>query len=592
MYPLPTHLMFAAFSLRPTSSLLSVFRRAAVARFSSAEHIGVGAAVALQLEDVCKYEYGRNVFTNANLKLPANMKVAVLGSLSSDKSTLLQLLAGVEREFDGTCTVEGSQTVGFLSSPRYATEENLGIASEKSVRDVLLSLATEHVALLANYQENTAKFALPEYDNNPSRLRALMEEQTRIQTEIEDKRCWDLETRLNVITSNLRVRDLNRAYHELSEEEQRRVMLARVLLIEPPVLILDDPVFHLEPHSRAWLIRFIRQYNGLVVFSTQDVAMLEETASGLVEIRQGRCFFFRGSYTLWLSNQVSSSDLGKRMEEWKRLRARHHTAKAKLSKQPTSRNKKGSRAQARAQARTQKSRLPRAKGRQKIGKRSAHNSPVGARTRFPSFEAWDRGHQAELNAIRDARLSEVEGGEWAKFLEDEARRVKQARDQSERMKTEARKERQQRQQKMRDKTSKDHAHAQNKAQKKAQARRAYRRRDEKTRQNSANDGRQSHDRSQKAQHHDGYDKKNQSRSSSSAQGTRAAARRSRWPETTKECLEELGLKLKKDQPSDEIVKGAFRKLALSHHPDRGGDEHTFQKINHAYQVLVKSRASN
>lgn len=177
----------------------------------------------------------------------------------------------------------------------------------KSVRDVVLEGVHERQALLERYDAISAEFADP--DLTEDRMNELIDEQATVGEEIEDKRCWDLNARIDVAMDALRCPSPERNVQELSGGEKRRVALCRLLLSEPDILLLDEPTNHLDASSVAWLERFLGEYRGLVIAITHDRYFLDNVAGYILEITQGRCIPFKGNYGDWLESKAARTDL-------------------------------------------------------------------------------------------------------------------------------------------------------------------------------------------------------------------------------------------------------------------------------------------
>jgi ATPase subunit of ABC transporter with duplicated ATPase domains len=291
---------------------------------------GNSGMIALQMEDVTKrFEHtGRTLFKDISLSFFHGAKIGILGANGAGKSSLLKIMAGVETQIEGKCTPMGGRHRGYL-------EQEPVMEEDKSVRDTILEGVKEKKALLDRYEAISHEFADP--DMTDDTMNALIEEQGALQLEIDDKRLWDLDMRIDVAMDALRCPESDRNVTTLSGGEKRRVALARLLLSEPDILLLDEPTNHLDAGSVAWLERFLDDYPGLVVAITHDRYFLDNVAGYILEISEGRCIPFKGNYGDWLESKAGRLNL-----EDKKNRAENKVIKRELEwLRGNSKNSKG-----------------------------------------------------------------------------------------------------------------------------------------------------------------------------------------------------------------------------------------------------------
>src|SRR5581483_2129359 len=181
-------------------------------------------------------------------------KIGVLGLNGSGKSSLLKILAGVDKEFVGETVLSPGYTVGYL-------EQEPLVDSAKTVREVVEEGVQETVDLLKEYDQINEKFAEPMSDEEMS---ALLERQGAVQEKLESLNAWDLDSRLEMAMDALRCPPSDAKVNVLSGGERRRVALCRLLLKQPDILLLDEPTNHLDAESVAWLEHHLQQYSGTV----------------------------------------------------------------------------------------------------------------------------------------------------------------------------------------------------------------------------------------------------------------------------------------------------------------------------------------
>ncbi len=257
-------------------------------------------------------------------------KIGVLGANGAGKSTLLRIMAGIDKDFLGEAKPAAGLRVGYLPQ-----EPQLDPA-----KDVLGNVeegVAETRALLQRFEELSARFAEPLEDEEMSRL---LEEQARLQDEIDAAGAWELDRRIEVAMDALRVPPGDTQVSTLSGGERRRVALCRLLLSKPDLLLLDEPTNHLDAESVAWLERFLKEYPGTVVAVTHDRYFLDNVAGWILELDRGRGIPWEGNYSSWLEQkqrrlEVEEKQASARQRtlarelEWVRMAPRARQAKGK-----------------------------------------------------------------------------------------------------------------------------------------------------------------------------------------------------------------------------------------------------------------------
>jgi len=257
-------------------------------------------------------------------------KIGVLGANGAGKSTLLRIMAGIDKDFLGEAKPAAGLRVGYLPQ-----EPQLDPA-----KDVLGNVeegVAETRALLQRFEELSARFAEPLEDEEMNRL---LEEQARLQDEIDAAGAWELDRRIEVAMDALRVPPGDTQVSTLSGGERRRVALCRLLLSKPDLLLLDEPTNHLDAESVAWLERFLKEYPGTVVAVTHDRYFLDNVAGWILELDRGRGIPWEGNYSSWLEQkqrrlEVEEKQASARQRtlarelEWVRMAPRARQAKGK-----------------------------------------------------------------------------------------------------------------------------------------------------------------------------------------------------------------------------------------------------------------------
>jgi ATP-binding cassette ChvD family protein len=283
---------------------------------------------------VGKYYDKKPVLQDISLSYFYGAKIGVLGLNGSGKSSLLRILAGVDKEFVGQTILSAGYTVGLLDQEPLLNET-------RNVRQVVEEGVQETVDLLRKYEEINQKFAEPMSDEEMS---ALLERQGKVQEGLEARDAWDLDSRLEMAMDALRCPPGETPVKVLSGGEKRRVALCRLLLKKPDILLLDEPTNHLDAESVAWLERHLQQYAGTVIAVTHDRYFLDNVAGWILELDRGRGIPWKGNYSSWLEQKRNRLQLEEKTEsarqktlqrelEWIRMapKARQAKGKARLN---------------------------------------------------------------------------------------------------------------------------------------------------------------------------------------------------------------------------------------------------------------------
>jgi ATP-binding cassette ChvD family protein len=240
---------------------------------------------------------GRELFKGIYLSFFKDAKIGIVGANGAGKSTLLRIIAGVEKEFGGELIRAPGVSVGYL-----AQEPELD--AKFDVRGNV-ELGLKHVKdLLHRYEEISVAFGDPDAD-----MDKLIEEQARLQDQIEVAGGWELDNRIEVAMQALRCPPADAKVDKLSGGEKRRVALTRILLERPDILLLDEPTNHLDAESVAWLERHLREYPGLVIIVTHDRYFLDNVTKWVLELDHGKGIPFEGNYSSWLEQKSKRLEL-------------------------------------------------------------------------------------------------------------------------------------------------------------------------------------------------------------------------------------------------------------------------------------------
>jgi ATP-binding cassette ChvD family protein len=257
----------------------------------------------------------RYILKDISLSFFPGAKIGVLGLNGSGKSTLLRIMAGVDTDIEGEARPQPGIRIGFLT-------QEPELEAGRTVRQIVEEGVGETIAKIQRFNAISEQFAEPLDDDAMAKL---LEEQGRLQDEIDACNGWEVERQLEIAADALRLPDWDAVVDKLSGGERRRVALCRLLLSKPDMLLLDEPTNHLDASSVAWLEKFLEQYPGTVVAVTHDRYFLDNVAGWILELDRGRGIPWEGNYSSWLDQKE------KRLEqEEKAEQARQKTIKAEL----------------------------------------------------------------------------------------------------------------------------------------------------------------------------------------------------------------------------------------------------------------------
>lgn len=247
--------------------------------------------VIYSMNRVTKRHGQREVLKDISLGYFYGAKIGVLGLNGAGKSSLLKIMAGVDKAFDGDVVVAPGYTIGYL-------EQEPLVDETRTVREVVEEGVQEVVDLVREFNEINEKFADPDAD-----MDALIERQAKVQEKMDAMNAWDLDSRLEMAMDALRCPPGDTPVSVVSGGERRRVALCRLLLQNPDILLLDEPTNHLDAESVAWLERYLQNFPGTVIAVTHDRYFLDHVAGWILELDRGRGIPWKGNYSSWLEQK-------------------------------------------------------------------------------------------------------------------------------------------------------------------------------------------------------------------------------------------------------------------------------------------------
>ena len=246
----------------------------------------------------------KQVLKNIYLSFFYGAKIGILGLNGSGKSSLLKIIAGIDKNYQGDVVFQPGYTVGYL-------EQEPLLDETKTVIDIVREGAAETFELLAEFNKINDDFGLPEVYENPEKMEKLMDRQAELQDKIDACGAWEIDTKLEIAMDALRTPDPETPINVLSGGEKRRVALCRLLLQQPDVLLLDEPTNHLDAESVLWLEQHLAQYSGTVIAVTHDRYFLDNVAGWILELDRGEGIPWKGNYSSWLeqkSNRMAQEE--------------------------------------------------------------------------------------------------------------------------------------------------------------------------------------------------------------------------------------------------------------------------------------------
>ncbi len=283
---------------------------------------------------VSKFYDKKPVLKDIYLSFFYGAKIGVLGLNGSGKSSLLKIIAGVDKEINGEVVFSEGYTVGYL-------EQEPQLDDSKTVRAVVEEGVQETVDLLAEFNEISMKFG---EEMTGDEMDALLARQGEVQDKLDASDAWDLDSRLDMAMDALRCPPGDTPVKNLSGGEKRRVALCRLLLKKPDILLLDEPTNHLDAETVGWLEQHLQKYEGTVIAVTHDRYFLDNVAGWILELDRGEGIPWKGNYSSWLdqkqkrlaNEEKSEKKRQKTLErelEWIRMtpKGRHAKSKARIN---------------------------------------------------------------------------------------------------------------------------------------------------------------------------------------------------------------------------------------------------------------------
>ena len=283
------------------------------------------------------YPPQKQVLKNIYLSFFYGAKIGIIGLNGSGKSSLLKIIAGIDKSYQGEVVFSPGYSVGYL-------EQEPQLDANKTVIEVVREGVQPIMDLLAEFDQVNAAFCDPDVLEDPDKMDALISRQAELQDKLDAADAWNIDSKLERAMDALQCPPDDQTIGTLSGGERRRVALCRLLLQQPDVLLLDEPTNHLDAESIDWLEQHLQQYPGTVIAITHDRYFLDHVAGWILELDRGEGIPWKGNYSSWLDQKTKrmaqeekqASKRRKTLErelEWVRMapKARQAKGKARLS---------------------------------------------------------------------------------------------------------------------------------------------------------------------------------------------------------------------------------------------------------------------
>ena len=283
------------------------------------------------------YPPQKQVLKNIYLSFFYGAKIGIIGLNGSGKSSLLKIIAGIDKNYQGEVVFSPGYSVGYL-------EQEPQLDPDKTVIEVVREGVQPIMDLIAEFDKVNESFADPEVLEDPDKMDALLARQAELQDKLDAADAWNIDSKLERAMDALQCPPDDQIVSTLSGGERRRVALCRLLLQQPDILLLDEPTNHLDAESIDWLEQHLQQYPGTVIAITHDRYFLDHVAGWILELDRGEGIPWKGNYSSWLDQKTKrmaqeekqASKRRKTLErelEWVRMapKARQAKGKARLN---------------------------------------------------------------------------------------------------------------------------------------------------------------------------------------------------------------------------------------------------------------------
>lgn len=276
---------------------------------------------------------GKQIIKDISLSFFYGAKIGIIGLNGAGKSTVMKIIAGIDKNYQGDVSIVEGYTVGYL-------HQEPELDPSKTVKEIVQEGVQETVDLLKEFEDINNAFMDEEILNDPDKMDKLIDRQGKVQDRIDAINAWELDSQLERAMDALRCPPDDQNVAQLSGGERRRVALTRLLLQKPDILLLDEPTNHLDAESILWLEHHLSEYQGTVICVTHDRYFLDNVAGWILELDRGEGIPWKGNYSSWLEQkskrlQQEEKQASKRQKmlerelEWVRMNPKGRQAKNK-----------------------------------------------------------------------------------------------------------------------------------------------------------------------------------------------------------------------------------------------------------------------
>ena len=282
------------------------------------------------LQNLTKQHGAKKILEDVNLSFFFGARIGVIGGNGSGKSSLMKIMAGIDQEYMGSCTIAKNTRLGYL-------EQEPKLSQGKTIKEVVAEGVEHQQRKLNRYDEIWELLSEEISDDESERLN---NEVSQLQDEIDANNLWELDRKVEIAMDALRLPDGEQIVDHLSGGEKRRVALCRLLLQNPDVLLLDEPTNHLDAESVDWLENYLKNYQGTLIVVTHDRYFLSNVTEWILELDRGHAYPYKGNYEAWLEQKQYSAEQTQKMNasrkkllkqelEWVRMNASSRLTKNK-----------------------------------------------------------------------------------------------------------------------------------------------------------------------------------------------------------------------------------------------------------------------
>ena len=282
------------------------------------------------LQNLTKQHGAKKILEDVNLSFFFGARIGVIGGNGSGKSSLMKIMAGIDQEYMGSCTVAKNTRLGYL-------EQEPKLSQGKTIKEVVAEGVEYQQRKLNRYDEIWELLSEEISDDESERLN---NEVSQLQDEIDANNLWELDRKVEIAMDALRLPEGEQIVDHLSGGEKRRVALCRLLLQNPDVLLLDEPTNHLDAESVDWLENYLKNYQGTLIVVTHDRYFLSNVTEWILELDRGHAYPYKGNYEAWLEQKQYSAEQTQKMNasrkkllkqelEWVRMNASSRLTKNK-----------------------------------------------------------------------------------------------------------------------------------------------------------------------------------------------------------------------------------------------------------------------